>query len=264
MGIPADIIRENRSVGIWNILHCWRGSIAHSTYRPDSEPNSIDDKDTMGLCVPPLEYYIGLDTFGLGKGTKEIKRNEFDIVVYEARKGIRLLAKGNPNVLSLLWLPENMYLDITDAGKLLLDRKKVFVGRHVYYPFVGYAKAQLHKMTHQAYEGYMGKKRKALVDRYGYDTKNASHLIRILRMGIEFLKDGELHVNRAHDRTELLAIKDGEWSLDRVKSESDRLFKLAEETHAQSDLPKGPDPKVISTLCHDVVFEELFRRGEIP
>lgn len=57
----------------------------------------------------------------------------------------------------------------------------------------------------------MGERRKALVRRHGYDTKNAAHLIRLLRMGIEFLQSGELLVDRSgHDAGELLAIKRGE------------------------------------------------------
>jgi DNA relaxase NicK len=45
--------------------------------------------------------------------------------------------------------------------------------------------------------GYMGKKRRELVVRVGYDAKNAAHLIRLLRMGIEFLTEGTLYVERA-------------------------------------------------------------------
>jgi hypothetical protein len=41
----------------------------------------------------------------------------------------------------------------------------LFVGRHVYKPFVGYATQQLYKMEHGAFKGYMGEKRKALVER---------------------------------------------------------------------------------------------------
>lgn len=51
----------------------------------------------------------------------------------------------------------------------------------------------------------MGQKRRELVRRVGYDAKNAAHLIRLLRMGIEFLTEGTLHVERA-DATELLDI----------------------------------------------------------
>jgi hypothetical protein len=58
--------------------------------------------------------------------------------------------------------------------------------------------------------GYMGKKRRELVMRVGYDSKNAAHLIRLLRMGIEFLTEGALHVERA-DGPELLEIKRGGW-----------------------------------------------------
>ena len=61
-------------------------------------------------------------------------------------------------------------------------------------------------MERNACKGYMGEKRKRLVEKFGYDTKNASHLIRLLRMGMEFLVDGELHVER-EDAKELLRIK---------------------------------------------------------
>jgi len=42
--------------------------------------------------------------------------------------------------------------------------------------------------------GYLGDKRKQLVLKHGYDAKNAAHLIRLLRMGIEFLT--KRHVDR--------------------------------------------------------------------
>lgn len=252
MGIPKDILRENKVLGEWNILSAYRGSISHGMYIPSKDPLSIDDKDIMGLCVPPKEYYLGFDTFRIHKGTKEITRSEWDIVVYEARKGIRLLMKGNPNVLSLLWNRENYYTNITPAGQLLLGHRRLFVGRHVYKPFVGYAYSQMRKMENFSFEGYMGEKRKKIVQKFGYDTKNASHLIRLLRMGIEFLKDGELYVHR-HDAQDLLAIKRGERSLKSVKEEADRLFKVAEDAYLNSELPVKPDKKAISKLCMDVI-----------
>jgi hypothetical protein len=71
--------------------------------------------------------------------------------------------------------------------------------------------------------GYMGQKRRELVRRVGYDAKNAAHLIRLLRMGIEFLTEGTMHVERA-DAPELLEIKRGAWPLEKVKAEAERLF----------------------------------------
>jgi predicted nucleotidyltransferase len=253
MSVPIDILRDNPGVGWWAILHGYRGSIAHGMYEPSTEPDSIDDKDTMAVCVPPTDYYLGLAEFG-SRGTQEIKRGEWDIVIYEARKAVRLLAQGNPNILSLLWLPDNLYIKRTRAGDMLIANRDVFVGRHVYKPFVGYATAQLHKMEHNAFKGYMGDKRKQIVERYGYDTKNAAHLIRLLRMGIEFLVDGEMNVQR-YDAPELLAIKHGEWTLARIKAEAERLFRRAEEVYDRSTLPVRPDPKAVNRLCVDIVEE---------
>jgi hypothetical protein len=209
---------------------------------PPKEPTSIDDKDLMYVCVPEVDYYLGYHpgnpVFPIN-GTREIKENEWDIVVYEARKFIGLLAQGNPNVLAMLWLEPNFYLTKNS-------------GRHVYHSFTGYAHGQFHRMTHNAFQGHMGDKRKSLVEKFGFDTKNAAHLIRLLRMGIEFLKDGELHVLR-EDASQLLEIKRGEWSLDRIVTEADRLFANAELTYLNSTLPAKPDLEKINKLSIGVI-----------
>ena len=102
--------------------------------------------------------------------------------------------------------------------------------------------------------GYMGKKRRELVRRVGYDAKNAAHLIRLLRMGIEFLTEGTLHIERA-DAAELLDIKRGAWPLDKVKSEAERLFQLAQEAYVRSSLPPEPDRPRAERLCVEMISE---------
>ena len=251
MTIPKDITRDNKCLSEWAILSAYRGSIAHGMYVPTNDPTSIDDKDVMTVCVPPIDYYYGLKTFG-SNGTKEIKRDEWDIVVYEARKFMGLLGNGNPNVLMMLWLKPNYYLKKTAAGQLILQHRTIFNGRHVYKAFTGYAYGQLHRMTHHAFQGHMGAKRKSLVEKFGYDCKNAAHLIRLLRMGVEFLKDGELYVHR-DDAAQLLEIKKGEWTLDQVKAEADRWFALSEQAYLNSTLPVRPDYEAIDRLCVDVI-----------
>jgi hypothetical protein len=116
-----------------------------------------------------------------------------------------------------------------------------------YGAFCGYAQAQLHRLENGAYKGYMGEKRKQLVKQFGYDPKNASHVVRLYRMGIEFVKTGELQVFRP-DREELIDIKRGMWTLEQVKSEGVRLeaeMKLAKD---QSTLPKEPDSKKVDEI----------------
>ena len=102
--------------------------------------------------------------------------------------------------------------------------------------------------------GYMGRKRRELVRRVGYDAKNAAHLIRLLRMSVEFLTEGTLYVERA-DATELLDIKRGAWPLEKVKGEAQRLFELAQEAYVRSSLPAEPDHSRAERLCVEMISD---------
>jgi hypothetical protein len=102
--------------------------------------------------------------------------------------------------------------------------------------------------------GYMGQKRRELVRRVGYDAKNAAHLIRLLRMGIEFLTEGTLHVERA-DAPELLDIKRGAWPLEKVKAEAERLFELSQEAYVRSALSPQPDRDQAESLCVKMISD---------
>ena len=94
----------------------------------------------------------------------------------------------------------------------------------------------------------MGAKRKLLVEKHGYDVKNAAHLIRLLRMGIEFLNEGELYPERK-DASQLIQIKRGEWSLEKVKKTAESLFGKCETAYIKSKLPNNPDEKKIKELA---------------
>ncbi|HJU69859.1 MAG TPA: nucleotidyltransferase domain-containing protein [Gemmatimonadaceae bacterium] len=105
------------------------------------------------------------------------------------------------------------------------------------------------RRLHQShFSGYMGEKRKAMVRRYQYDVKNAAHLIRLLRMGAEFLETGGLRVYRTSDADELKVIKRGGWTLDQVKAEAERLFVGIEESRRRSPLPPEPDREGANAL----------------
>jgi hypothetical protein len=108
------------------------------------------------------------------------------------------------------------------------------------------------KLHREHFSGYMGEKRKAMVRKYQYDVKNAAHLIRLLRMGIEFLGTGVLQVYRTSDAEELKSIKRGQWTLDQVKAEAERLFAQVEPARAQSPLPAAPDSAAANRLLIDI------------
>lgn len=116
------------------------------------------------------------------------------------------------------------------------------------------ARVDLTRIHARHFQGYMGEKRKALVQKYGFDVKNAAHLIRLLRMGVEFLQTGSLRVYRDTDREYLMQIKRGEIPLDVVKAEAEKLFADAKVACDKSPLPDKPDRRAINELLFDVYF----------
>lgn len=250
MRLLNQMLNEAPQFNMWNhaIYLGYRGSITHGTFIPDTSPNSIDDKDIFGIAIPPKEYFFGLKEFE----QFERKHEYWDVLIYDLRKFIRLLIKANPNVMQALWTPAKHTLKTSWQFELLQKNRHLFAHRGIYKSFCGYSYGQLHKMENMAYNGYMGEKRKTLVDKFGYDCKNAQHLIRLLRQGIEFLETGELIVERP-DRAELIQIKTGQWSIEKVKSKAVELFGVMERAEKKSRLPESPDREAIDRLVQDIL-----------
>jgi predicted nucleotidyltransferase len=174
------------------------------------------------------------------------------------QKFVRLLLKANPNVLGWLWLPDHLYLTRTEAFDRFRDNRRIFASKRAYLPYKRYGQAQLRDMDKGIYRGYMGAKRKALVEQFGYDVKHASHLIRLLRSACEFLETGEMRVDRsAIDADELKAIKRGEWARERVVREAEALFVRLEDAYRDSRLPDEPDVAAAEELLVDVMLTHL-------
>lgn len=231
-----------------------RGSEAHGTYIPPTDPNGIDDRDVMGVVIPPRKYYLTLQRWSDAESIKGV----WDVVLYDLTKYVSLLVKQNPNVLMLLWLePEDYYLQ-TPLGKELILRRELFSSRACYKSFCGYANGQLSRMIHVSHRGYLGAKRKALVEKHGYDTKNAAHLVRLLHMGREFLETGILSVRRTWDVEMLLEIKQGKWGIQRVYDYAAKLFDAVREAEKKSPLPPRLDMRAVNEFLLGLMESQLF------
>lgn len=240
------------------ILAMRRGSESHGLYIPPNEPMGTDDRDVMGVVLPPTSYILGLDQW---KQTAEAQVDPWDVVVYDVRHFLRLLLRQNPNVLGMLWLAPEDYLHVDPPGQWLIENRLLFRARDVAYEaFIGYARAQLEKMQAGAHRGYMGTKRKEIVERCGYDTKNAAHLIRLLRMGREYMMTGELQVRRTEDRNELIAIKQGMMRLEEVRAIADIEFTRIQGARQMSLMPTRIDMPLVNDLCEAILRYRTDRR----
>lgn len=242
MQIPFSL--EAHTMAVFRV-----GSHSHGTYIPPDDPSGVDDVDLMVIVMPPPQYKLGLKKFD----NATYQHGRFDVVVYDYEKWITLLMKQNPNVIGTLFLhPEDMLImqDYSHTIRKVLNNTHKVVSKQMAAAFLGYANAQLYKMTHYAHQGYMGAKRKKMVEKFGYDVKNGAHMIRLLRMCLETLNTGRMQVRRP-DAQEIIAIKLGAWSKERVLAEGEALTLKIKEALATSLLPDRPDTLQINRWLVD-------------
>lgn len=127
------------------ILVTLHGSRAYGTNTPTS------DTDIKGICVAPLDNYLGL---GKDFEQAEFKSEETETegVVYELRKFMKLAAECNPNILEVLFVADEDVLFCSPAGQLLRDNRDMFVSKKARHTFAGYAQSQLKRIKgHRAW-----------------------------------------------------------------------------------------------------------------
>ncbi|NYH55537.1 hypothetical protein HNR06_005126 [Nocardiopsis arvandica] len=222
------------------VLRCQVGSGVHGITVSDQE-----DRDEMGICVEPPEYVIGLRSFEqyVHRTRPDHTRSgpgDLDLTVYSLRKWMRLALDGNPTVLLPLFVPESEIVAVTSVGRDLRANADRLLSRRAGRRFLGYMRAQRDRM-----EGLRGGKhtnRPELVDRYGFDTKFAYHMIRLGIQGVELMETGRLTLPMPEpDRTWLRELRRGGHgraeALARTGALEERLTDLCET----SGLPEEPD-----------------------
>jgi uncharacterized protein len=95
-------------------------------------------------------------------------------------------------------------------------------------------------------------KRAALEAAHGYDTKHGMHLIRLLRMGLEILRDGEVRVRRP-DAAELIAIRAGELGYDELLEQARALEQGMRAALGTTSLPREVDEGAIDELLFELL-----------
>jgi predicted nucleotidyltransferase len=118
-----------------------------------------------------------------------------------------------------------------------------------------YQAAFKHWNQYQSWRRNRNPARAKLERKYGYDTKHAMHLLRLLKMGAGILETGQVHVYRP-DREWLRAVRDGLLSYEELlhlaaKDEA-RLGQLVDA----SPLPDEPDAEAAEALV--IELQEQF------
>ena len=109
------------------------GSQLYGTSTPDS------DFDSRGVCIPPrrviLDPFAGFDQADSFPGQ--------DRTIYGLAKFMKLCADANPNLIELLYSPENCWIRSSKEWRMLLEHRSLFVSKKVRHTFSGYFYAQV-------------------------------------------------------------------------------------------------------------------------
>lgn len=97
------------------------------------------------------------------------------------------------------------------------------------------------------------------VSKYGYDTKFASHLIRLLTEGGELLRTGKL-LFPLHNAEEILAIKNGNLTVHEVLEYAEELEDTMRGLKEKTSLPKKPQYDKVEKCLMQIV--EMAHEGE--
>jgi predicted nucleotidyltransferase len=121
-----------------------------------------------------------------------------------------------------------------------------------------YESARAHWRQYEGWKKARNPDRAALEAKYGYDTKHAAHLVRLLRMGREILTTGEVNVWRGDlDAAELLAIRAGEWRYDDLVAWAEAAQAELVAAAKTTALPRAPDFAGADALCVELVREAV-------
>lgn len=95
--------------------------------------------------------------------------------------------------------------------------------------------------------------RAELERKFGYDTKHAMHLVRLMRMCREILTTGKVNVKRP-DAKELLEIRAGAWTYATLMEWAEAQDKELNELYETSNvLPRSPNLQQLDLLCEGIV-----------
>ena len=142
------------------------------------------------------------------------------------------------------WQAAARTLGVSDNFIELMDREKRFQS------------AQAEWTSYSNWLRNRNPARAALEKKFGYDTKHAMHLVRLLRMGREILEGKGVIVYRP-DREELGAIRDGAWTFDQLIEWAGQAELALDASLKTSPLPWGVDQKKLDVVCCQIVEAAL-------
>ena len=223
-----------------------------------------DDRDEMGVCLEPYELAQGLTgTFEQhihrdaavrdGRHDAPSMPGDLDLTIYSLRKWCRLALKGNPTVLTLLFSP-TIVGKADPRGMTLRSMAPLFASKQAGAAFLGYLQAQRQRLLGE--RGQKNVNRRDLVEKYGFDTKYAGHMLRLGYQGIEFMQTGKLTLPMPEpQRARVIAVRQGRVMLGEVLTETGQVEQELADLQTTSPLPERANTAAVEDWMLETYHE---------
>lgn len=107
--------------------------------------NTADsDIDERGIFILPLNQRLSILNFD-----QEIGNEKQDVKYYDIQKYFKLAIDCNPNIVELLWTPDDCVKFKNEKMDKIIANRNLFISKKAYHTFSGYAYAQISKCKGQ-------------------------------------------------------------------------------------------------------------------
>lgn len=103
--------------------------------------NEESDYDYRGVCIPPINYWLGY-----ASRFDQYAPSDIDEVVYGLSKFLHLAAQNNPNIIELLWVPEKYWTTSSTYWTRLVEHRDWFLSKKCFHTYKGYSHSQMRRM----------------------------------------------------------------------------------------------------------------------
>lgn len=259
------IVRETDYPYLGDTIHLFiGGSAAHG-----AKIDNRSDFDLLGVYIPPLEEIVGIrdvDSHYVWSTAGDKVRNsaeDIDMTMYSLRKWAKLATSGNPTAI------EFMFVDnLAPKGKIwdtfIAPNTSAFLSSKAGLHFKGFCEHMLRTLKGEG----VGKRgqRPDLIAEFGYDTKAAMHLIRVLNEGVELMQTGRITLPRP-EKDFLIDIRRGKVpTLKDIEDIAMEQFGNLESTMLTSCLPPAIDLGKVSeivTAAQETVWNQTNELAQI-
>lgn len=178
--------------------------------------------------------------------------DDVDEVIYTLRHYLKLALKGNPHVMTPLFVDREFVVEETQPGtELRRSLPPMIASKDAYRAFAGY----MHNQARRFEASLDGEKlghmpsRPELVSKFGYDTKYAAHILRLGWMGAEFLKTGRITLPMEGEaREDVMRCRFGDYSVEGVLLRITEAQDRVDLAYDESPLPNKPDIRGVEKL----------------